>query len=207
MSREQSWERFLELEREELARRREGALARALGFPLSGEDPEELAHMASEDQLRAQEGLVDLKDGERVWRKPLEDLVPEDRPARIEAEMARLAWLRERLERRPAYLRTKDERAKLAERASGKMSRLIGQARPGESQEELDRIATEDRRLAQQGMVRLKRGATVFYKHIDDLTPEDRVARLEADRATLAWLVGRRSAADAVAVWRKSGWG
>jgi hypothetical protein len=188
----------LELEHEELARRREGALARALGFPLPGEDAEELARLAREDQLQAQEGLVDLKDGQRAWHKRLEDLLPEDRPARIEAEMARLGWLRERFERRPTYLRPKDERA---ERAAGKLSRLIGRAMPGESEEELERIAEEDRRQAQQGMVRLKRGGRIFYKHIDELSPEDRVARMEAERATRAWLVGRRAAQHAAAAW------
>jgi hypothetical protein len=198
---EKSWRRFLELEREELVRRREGALARALGFPLTGEDPEDLARLAREDQLRAQEGLVDLKDGERVWYKRLQDLVPQDRSARIEAEMARLAWLRERLESRPEYLRPHDERAKLDKRAAGQLSRLIGQAKPGESREDLEHMAAEDQRMAQQGMVRLKRGARIWYTHIDDLTPEDRVARLEADRVTLAWLVGRKAAQEAAAMW------
>ena len=58
-----------------------------------------------------------------------------------------------------------------------------------------------DRRQAQQGMVRLKRGATIFYKHIDDLTPEDRVARIEAERATRAWLAGRIAARHAAPTW------
>jgi hypothetical protein len=196
-----SWERFLELERKELARRREGALAGALGFTLPGEDPEELARLAREDRLRAEDGLVELRDWRRVWYKRLEDLVPEDRPGRVAAEMARIAWLRGRLERRPAHLRLKDERTKLTERAEGKLSRLIGRVRPGESQEELERIAEEDRRQAQQGMVRLKRGETILYKHIDDLTPEDRLARIEAERATRAWLAGRIGAQQAAAAW------
>ena len=194
MSREGSWERYLELERKELERRREGSLARALGFPLPGEDQEELARLAREDRLRAEEGLVDLKEGDRVWYKRLEDLTPQDRPARLEAEMARNAWLRERLDRRSTYLRPQTEREKLAERASGKMSRIISRTLPGESEEELERIAAEDQRMAEQGMVRLKRGARIYYKHIDDLTPEDRMARREADRDMVTWLAGRRAA-------------
>ena len=67
-----------------------------------------MARLAPEDQLWAEEGLVELMDCKRVWYKRLEDLVPEDRQARVAAEMARIAWLRGRLERRPARLRPPD---------------------------------------------------------------------------------------------------
>jgi hypothetical protein len=40
------------------------------------------------------------------------------------------------------------ERVQLAERASGKMRRAIGRVLPGESREELERIAAKDQRLA-----------------------------------------------------------
>jgi hypothetical protein len=40
------------------------------------------------------------------------------------------------------------ERQRLQEHASGKMVRALGYAPPGESREELDRIAEEDQRLA-----------------------------------------------------------
>jgi hypothetical protein len=200
MSPYESWERYLELERRELERRKEGTLARALGFPLPGEDQEELARLAREDRLRAEEGLVDLKEGDRVWYKRLEDLTRQDRPARLEAETARLAWLRQRWESRPPYLRRETERDKLAKRAAGKMSRTLGQTLQGESSEELERIASEDQHKAQQGMVRLKSGARIYYKHIDDLTPEDHIARLEADRDMLTWLAGRRASQRAAAL-------
>ena len=49
-------------------------------------------------------------------------------------------------------------------------------------------------------MVRLKRGETILYKHID-YTQEDRVARIEAERATRAWLAGRIGAQQAAAAW------
>ena len=42
------------------------------------------------------------------------------------------------------------EWARLQEHASGKMARALGYALPGESQEELERIAREDQRLAQE---------------------------------------------------------
>jgi len=50
------------------------------------------------------------------------------------------------------------ERGRLQEHASGKLAEALGHALPGESQEELDRIAQEDQRLAQEGMVKLKVG-------------------------------------------------
>jgi hypothetical protein len=83
------------------------------------------------------------------------------------------------------------ERQSLQEHAQGKMARALGYALPGESQEELERIASEDRRLAQQGMVPLKSGKRIYYKHIDELTREDRTARIAAERETVAWLKER----------------
>jgi hypothetical protein len=67
----------------------------------------------------------------------------------------------------------------------------LGRALQGESQHELDRIALEDRRLAQRGMVMLKSGRRIFYKHIEDLTRADKGARLEAEWETVVWLKQR----------------
>jgi hypothetical protein len=83
------------------------------------------------------------------------------------------------------------ERGRLQEHASGKMARALGYALPGESQEELDRIAAEDQRLAQEGMVKLKVGEEIHYKHIDELTREDRAARIAAERKEVDWLMNR----------------
>jgi hypothetical protein len=71
------------------------------------------------------------------------------------------------------------------------MARALGHALPGESQEELQRIATEDQRLAQEGMVKLKVGGEIRYKHVDELTREDRTARIEAEREEVDWLMKR----------------
>jgi hypothetical protein len=83
------------------------------------------------------------------------------------------------------------ERARLQEHASGKLARALGYALPGESQEELDRIAAEDRRLAQEGKVKLKVGEEIHYKHVEELTREDRWARIEAEREEVDWLMNR----------------
>jgi hypothetical protein len=83
------------------------------------------------------------------------------------------------------------ERQRLQGHAQGKMARALGYALPDESQEGLERIASEDRRLAQQGMVALKVGKRFYYKHIDELTREDRTARIAGERETVAWLKER----------------
>jgi hypothetical protein len=83
------------------------------------------------------------------------------------------------------------ERGRLQEHASGKMARALGHALPGESQKELERIALEDQRLAQQGLVKLKVGDEIHYKHIDELTREDRQARIAAEREEVDWLMNR----------------
>ena len=97
---EEAWEGFIEAERSLLEERRAGSLARTLSDePLPGESPEELRWLGIEDQYLAEEGLVELRSGGRAWIKHVEDLVPEDRSGRIEAESARAAWLVERLRR------------------------------------------------------------------------------------------------------------
>ncbi len=94
---EEAWERFLNVERAALEERRSGEFSRALGGPIPGESPEELRWLAIEDRYLAEAGLVELRSGEEAWHKHIEELTREDRPARIEAESARAAWLMERL--------------------------------------------------------------------------------------------------------------
>jgi hypothetical protein len=83
------------------------------------------------------------------------------------------------------------ERARLQEHAQGKMARALGHVLPGESQEELDRVAAEDQSLAQDGMVKLKVGEEIHYKHVDELTREDRPARIAAESEEVEWLMNR----------------
>jgi signal transduction histidine kinase len=102
---EGAWERYLQAERKELRLRREGLLARLLGAPLQDESLSELARLAEEDRLRAEAGLVELRnpDGVTVYKR-LEDLTSADSRARAEAERARTAWLKERNDSRASTL-------------------------------------------------------------------------------------------------------
>ena len=74
------------------------------------------------------------------------------------------------------------EQRALVARAEGILSRVLGEALAGESQEELDLWSEEDRRLARQGLVELmdEQGNT-YRKHIDELEPWDAADRLRAD--------------------------
>jgi hypothetical protein len=90
------WELFMQAELRELELRKGGQLARLLGEPLLGEPPAVLERLASEDQRQAEEGLVALMRGGKVSYKHLDELSPEDMPARIAANRARMAWLKER---------------------------------------------------------------------------------------------------------------
>ena len=90
------WELFMQAELRELELRKDGELARLLGDPLPGEPSEALRRLAYEDQRQAEEGLVALMCNGKVSYKYVSELSPEDRPARIAANRARAAWLKER---------------------------------------------------------------------------------------------------------------
>jgi hypothetical protein len=90
------WREFMEMERREIQQRQNGQLAKLLGAPLPGERPAELQQIAAHDQTQAERGLVALMSGGNTVYKPLEDLQPEDMPARIAANRLRVTWLKER---------------------------------------------------------------------------------------------------------------
>jgi len=84
------------------------------------------------------------------------------------------------------------EWAQLQQRASGKMSRALGRPVPGETQDEIDRIAEDDRLKAQQGLVRLMgEDGGEYFLLVEGLTRENRPDRIRAERATVAWLKQR----------------
>lgn len=53
-------------------------------------------------------------------------------------------------------------------------------------------LASQDRRQAKEGLVALLRGGKVSYKRLDDLTREDRPARIAANKLRSTWLKERR---------------
>ena len=83
------------------------------------------------------------------------------------------------------------ERELLAQRRDGKLAKAIGKALPGESPQDLEQMARQDRSRAEEGLVSLLRGGQLSYKHVDELAPENLLARLEAEREQVNWLMGR----------------
>jgi hypothetical protein len=108
----QGWEMFMVGEREALVGRATGRLAYALRTTLPGESREELDRLIEEDRRLARAGLVSLvaEDG-TIDHKHVDELTPEDMPARRRAETARLDWLMERTDRRLELLGVKLNRA------------------------------------------------------------------------------------------------
>jgi hypothetical protein len=86
----------VQTERRQLQLRKDGQLARLLGEPLSGEFPAMLQRLVSEDQRQAKRGLVALMSGGKTFYKDIDDLAPEDMPARIAANRLRTSWLKAR---------------------------------------------------------------------------------------------------------------
>ncbi|MGH3148225.1 MAG: hypothetical protein ACRDTR_20775 [Rubrobacter sp.] len=94
-----AWKPFIQAERRELELRKEGQLARLLGDPLPGEPPEALRRLASEDRRQAEQELVALTSNGKVFYKRVDELSPEDMPARGAAKRLRTTWLKERSDR------------------------------------------------------------------------------------------------------------
>lgn len=88
------------------------------------------------------------------------------------------------------FLRTELREREL--RKNGQLAKQLGEPQPGESPAALQRLASEDQRQAEEGLVALMCGGQVLYKHLDELSPADRPARIAASRARTAWLKERR---------------
>jgi hypothetical protein len=86
------------------------------------------------------------------------------------------------------------ERRELQLRREGHLAKLLGRPLPGESLEELERLAQEDRLRAEEGLVDLMDvQGQITYKHIDQLAPEDRQARTRAEGKLIDWIAERQA--------------
>lgn len=81
------------------------------------------------------------------------------------------------------------ERELLAQRRDGKLAIAIGKALPGESPQDLEQMAREDRLKAEEGLVSLLRGEQLSYVHVTSLTPTTfwRDWRRRGSRSTGSW--------------------
>ena len=149
--------------------------------------------------------LARLRDGphrdERAqqWQQNL----PRERAEeRGQARQEERAWGREqkrakernraRLDAWERFMRA--ERRELRSRTAGQLAELLGEARAGEAPAALRRLAAEDRRQAEEGLVALMSNGKVSYKHLEELTVEDMPARRAASSLRRTWLKERLEA-------------
>lgn len=83
------------------------------------------------------------------------------------------------------------ELRELGLRKDGQLGRLLGEALPGELPTALQRLAYEDRRQAETGLVALMSNGEVYYKNIEELCEEDMPARIAAKKVRTTWLKER----------------
>jgi hypothetical protein len=85
-----------------------------------------------------------------------------------------------------------EELRELEKRKAGQLAELLGEALPGEPSAALERLADEDTRQAQAGLVALMSMGKVSYKPLEELSPKDMEARIAANRLRMTWLKERR---------------
>ena len=94
-ARRAEWESFVRNERREIELSKDGQLAELLEEVSEGRPSAELRRLASEDQRQAEEGVVALRSNDKVYYKPVEELVEGDMAARIAATRLRESWLKD----------------------------------------------------------------------------------------------------------------
>jgi hypothetical protein len=86
----------------------------------------------------------------------------------------------------------RSERRELELRMHGQLAELLGEALTGEPSAALRRLAVEDQRQAEEGLVALTSNGKVFYKPVEELVEGDMGARIAAIRLRETWLKERR---------------
>ena len=151
-------------------------------------------------QTEAGRRLVLLRDGvnrderSEQWQPSLPRERAEERNlARLREERRRLRE-EERSRARKAVWESfmRKERRELKLRKEGQLAGLLGEALAGEPQAALRRLAREDQRQAEEGLVALTSNGKMFYKLVEELTEADMAARIAAGRLREAWLKERR---------------
>jgi hypothetical protein len=126
-------------------------------------------------------------------REELATLWQEDLP-RVRAEERRQAQKEKHSQARLAAWKAfmQAERRELELRKDGQLLRLLGEPLPGEPPAMVLRLAAEDRKQAEEGLVALMSDGEVLYKHLEELSEEDVPARIAANRLRMAWLKERQ---------------
>src|ERR671911_110511 len=111
-------------------------------------------------------------------------------------EAALRAVLQTEAGRRLGQLRDGEHRDERAEQWQPSLAQeraeVLGEALAGEPPAALRRLAREDQRQAEEGLVALTSNGKTYYKLVEELTEADMGARIAADRLREAWLKERR---------------
>jgi hypothetical protein len=151
-------------------------------------------------QTEAGRRLRKLRDGvhrdERAdeWQPNLpQERAEERRLARLREERRRLQE-EERIRARKAAWESfmRRERRELELRKEGQLAGLLGEALAGETPAALGRLAREDQRQAEEGLVALTSNGKMYFKLVEELKEADMAARIAADRLREAWLKERQ---------------
>ena len=176
----------------EVLARQAGARAKRTGETLE-------AALRAVLQTEAGRHLGRLRDGEHrderaeQWQPSLlQERAEERRLARLREERRRLKE-EERIRAQKAAWESfmRKERRDLELRKEGQLAELLGEALAGETPAALRRLAREDQRQAEEGLVALTSNGKTYYKLVEELTEEDMAARIAADRLREAWLKER----------------
>src|SRR5215210_3139056 len=144
--------------------------------------------------------LEQLRDGENrderadQWHPNLpRGRAEERRLGRLREERRRLREEERSRARKAAWESfMRKERREVELRKEGQLAELLGEALTGEPPATLLRLAREDQRQAEEGLVALTSNGKTYYKLVEELTEGDMGARIAADRLREAWLKERR---------------
>lgn len=166
------------------------------------------AERTGEPLYRALEGVLETEAGQLLgelrqeehrderaaeWHSNLPRERAEERRQRRLEERGRLREAERSRARQAAWESfMRKERRKIKLRKDGQLAILLGEALADESPAALRRLASEDRRQAEEGLVALTSNGSVHYKRVDELIEGDMAARIAADRLRTAWLKDRR---------------
>jgi hypothetical protein len=175
------------------------ALARQAA--VRAERTREPLEVALEAVLRTEAGrrLRRLRDGEHRdenadrWQSSLpRERAEERKQGRLE-ERRRLREEERRRARKAeweSFMRR--ERRELELRMDGQLAEILGEVSAGEQSAALQRLAFEDQRQAEEGLVALTSNGKVYYKPLGELVEGDMAARIAAIRLRETWLKDRQ---------------
>ena len=134
------------------------------------------------------------EESAQQWQEDLPRKRAEERRRRARREERSRVQQEQRSQARLAAWKEfmQEERRELELRKGGQLARMLGEPLPGEPPAEVLRLASEDRKQAEEGLVALMSDGEVFYKHLEDLSEGDVPARIAAISSRTAWLKERQ---------------